>query len=78
MFRRRRITPPDYDPLVTDRHGRVVGVRTPPPQSPEEDEATRLWRRRRNLASTGEMRAQAELRNQFAAFHIDPASSPKH
>ncbi|MGE5230007.1 MAG: hypothetical protein ACM3MJ_09840 [Deltaproteobacteria bacterium] len=64
---------------MTDRHGRVVGIRTPPPpHSLEEDEATRLWRRRRNLARTGEMRAQAALRNQFAAFHIDPASSPKH
>jgi hypothetical protein len=23
------------------------------------------------------MRAQAELRNQFSAFHVDPASSPR-
>ena len=74
MFRRRHLTPPDHEPLVIDRHGRVIGVRTPPPATPEEDEASRLWRRRRNLARTGEMRAQAALRNQFAAFHVDPGA----
>jgi hypothetical protein len=62
---------------VTDRHGRVVGVRTAPPEQPPESKSDRWWRRRSNLARTGEMRAQAELRNQFSAFHVDPASSPK-
>jgi hypothetical protein len=77
MFGRRRIRPPAHEPLVTDLHGRVVGVRTPPPTPPEENKASRLWHRRRNLAETGEMRSQAALRNQFAAFRIDPATSPK-
>jgi hypothetical protein len=57
---------------VTDRHGGVIGVRTPPPSSPTESKASRLWRRRKNLADTGELRRQAELRNQFSAFHVDP------
>ena len=77
MFGRRRVNPPAHEPLVTDPHGRVVGVRTPPPSPPEEDKASRWWRRRESLAQTGEMRAQAALRNQFAAFHVDPASTPK-
>jgi hypothetical protein len=77
MFGRRRIVPPVHEPLVTDRHGRVVGVRTAPPASTPESSADRLWRRRSNLARTGEMRAQAELRNQFSAFHVDPASPPR-
>ncbi len=77
MFGRHRIKPPEHEPLVTDRHGRVVGVRTPPPSPPEETKAGLAWRRRRDLARTGEMHAQAALRNQFAAFHVDPASSPK-
>ena len=72
MFRRRKPSPPELDPIVTDREGRVVGVRTPPPSPPKENKASRLWRRRNNLAATGELRAQAELRNQFAAFHVDP------
>jgi hypothetical protein len=77
MFGRRRIRPPAYEPLVTDRRGRVVGVRTAPPSPPPESKADRSWRRRSNLARTGEMRAQAELRNQFSAFHVDPASPPR-
>ena len=77
MFGRPRIKPPEHEPLVTDRHGRVVGVRTPPLSLPEETKAGRVWRRRRDLAKTGEMHAQAALRNQFAAFHVDPASSPR-
>jgi hypothetical protein len=77
MFRRRRIEPPAYETLVIDRHGRVVGIRTPPPEPPEETKASRLWHRRRNLATTGEMRSQAALRNNFAAFHVDPASTPR-
>ena len=75
MFRRSRPRPPQLDPVVTDRHGRVVGVRTPPPSSPKESKASRLWRRRKNLADTGELRRQAELRNQFSAFHVDPGPS---
>jgi hypothetical protein len=64
------------DPIVTDRHGRVVGVRTPsPPEAPPESKASRLWHRRKNLAETGELRRQAELRNQFSAFHVDPGPS---
>jgi len=62
---------------VTDRHGRVVGVRMPPPVPSEESKADRWWRRRNNLARTGEMRAQAELRNQFAVFLVPPGPSPK-
>jgi hypothetical protein len=77
MFGRRRIRPPAYEPLVTDRQGRVVGVRTAPPSTPPESKADRWWRRHTNLARTGEMRAQAELRNQFSAFHVDPASPPR-
>ena len=77
MFGRRRIRPPAYETLVTDRHGRVVGVRTAPPASPPESRADRWWRRHSNLARTGEMRYQAELRNQFSAFHVDPASPPR-
>jgi hypothetical protein len=77
MFGRRRIRPPDHDPLVRDRHGLVVGVRTAPASPPPESKADRWWRRRSNLAHTGEMRHQAELRNQFSAFHVDPASSPR-
>lgn len=77
MFGRRRIRPPAHEPLVTDRHGRVVGVRTPPPSPPEETAASRLWRRRKNLATTGEMQSQAALRNQFAAFRVDPALTPR-
>jgi hypothetical protein len=65
------------DPIVTDRHGRVVGVRTLPPSPPSESKASRLWHRRRNLAATGELRSQAELRNQFSAFHVDPGPSVK-
>ena len=78
MFGRRRIKPPSHEPLVTDPHGRVVGIRTPPVNPPEETRESRLWHRRKNLARTGEMRSQAALRNQCAAFRIDPASSPKH
>jgi hypothetical protein len=63
------------DPIVTDRRGRVVGVRTPPPPAPEESPAGRTWRRRQNLAATGELRHQAELRNRHAAFHVDPGPS---
>jgi hypothetical protein len=77
MFARRRIRPPTHEPLVTDRHGRVVGVRMPPPSPPQETKASRLWGRRKNLAKTGEMRSQAALRNHLAAFHIDPASTPR-
>jgi len=77
MFRRRRATPPEYDPLVIDRHGRVIGVRSAPPEAPEETRAIRLWRRRRNLARTGEMAFQASLRNEFSAFHVDPAGRPR-
>ena len=77
MFHHNRTRPPEVDTLVTDREGRVVGVRTPPPRPQEETKASRSWRRRRNLAATGELRAQAELRNQFAAFHIDPGPSPR-
>lgn len=73
----RRLTPVEHEPLVTDRHGRVVGVRTPPPRPADESKSSRLWRRRRDLARTGEMSAQAALRNQFAVFHVDPASSPR-
>jgi hypothetical protein len=65
------------DPIVTDRKGRVVGVRTPAPSPPRESKASRLWRRRTNLEATGELRSQAELRNQFSAFHIDPGPSTK-
>lgn len=57
---------------MTDRDGRVVGVRTPPPDPPEENAASRHWRRRRALAATGELHAQAALRNQFTWFHVDP------
>jgi len=78
MLRRRKLRPPEVDPIVTGRDGRVVGVRTPPPAPPRENAASRLWRRRRNLAATGELRAQAELRNQFSAFHLDPGPSRKH
>lgn len=74
MFRRRRPKPPQVDPIVTDRDGRIVGVRTPPP-APEESRASRVWRRRENLVATGELRHQAELRNQYAAFHVDPGPS---
>jgi hypothetical protein len=77
MFRRRRVRPPELDPLVTDRHGRVVGVRSPPPDPPGDSKASRLWRRRKNLQDTGELRLQAELRNQFSAFHVDPGPSVK-
>ncbi len=72
MLRRSRTRPPELDPIVTDREGRVVGVRTPPPSPPKETKASRWWRRRKDLAATGELRSQAELRNQFAAFHVDP------
>jgi hypothetical protein len=75
MFRRRRLGLPELDPIVIDRHGRVVGVRTPPPKPPQETEASRSWLRRTNLAMTGELRHQAELRNQFSAFHVDPGPS---
>lgn len=75
MFRKRTPAPPDVDPLVTDRHGRVVGVRTPPPRAPEEPAASRLWRRRKNLSATGELRRQAELGNTVAFFHVDPGPS---
>ena len=74
MFGRRRIRPPELDPLVTDRCGRVVGVRTIPPAGPAESKADRQWRRRKDLARTGEMRFQASLRNQFSAFHVTPSS----
>ena len=77
MFRRSRPRPPQLDPIVTDRRGRVVGVRAPPPSPPPESMASRLWRRRKNLADTGELRRQAELRNQFSAFHVDPGPSAK-
>jgi hypothetical protein len=63
------------DPIVTDRSGRVVGVRTQPPPAPEESRASLVWRRRKNLAATGELRHQAELRNQYSAFHVDPGPS---
>ncbi len=62
---------------MIDRHGSVVGVRVPPPVPPAESKADRWWRRRSNLARTGEMRAQAELRNQISAFHVGPGPSPK-
>jgi len=75
MFRRSRAKPAACDPLVTDRHGRVIGVRTPPPEAQPEAEASRMWRRRRNLAETGELRRQAELRNQVSVFHVDPGPS---
>jgi hypothetical protein len=65
------------DTIVTDREGRVVGVRTAPPPAPEESRASRVWRRRKNLAATGELRHQGELRNQYAAFHIDPGPRVK-
>ena len=77
MFRRSRPRPPQVDPIVTDRQGRVVGVRTPPPSPPQESKASRLWHRRRNLEATGELRSQAELRNHFSAFHVDPGPSVK-
>jgi hypothetical protein len=77
MFSRRHLDAPAHDPLVVDRHGRVVGVSTSPPEAPAETKASRAWYRRRNLATTGELRFQAALRNQFAAFHIDPATLPK-
>jgi hypothetical protein len=77
MFRRSRPRPPKFDPIVTDRHGRVVGVRTPPPSPPKESKASRLWRRRKNLEATGELRLQAELRNQVSAFHVDPGPAAK-
>jgi hypothetical protein len=77
MFGRRHIRPPEHETLVIDRHGRVVGIRTPPPEPPAETKASRLWHRRKNLATTGEMRNQAALRNHFAAFHVDPASTPR-
>jgi hypothetical protein len=77
MFRRRRIKPPVLDPLVTDRQGRVIGVRSGPASPPGETRAGRVWRSRTDLARTGEMRFQASLRNQFSAFHVDPASSPR-
>jgi hypothetical protein len=66
---------PEPDPLVTDRHGHVIGVRTSPPKAPEETPASRRWLHRRNIAATGELRAQAELRNQVASFHVDPGPS---
>jgi hypothetical protein len=75
MFGRRPIRPPAHEPLVTDRHGRVVGVRLPPPSPPEETRSSRAWSRRRRLAETGELRRQAELRNQVSAFHVDPGPS---
>jgi hypothetical protein len=62
---------------VTDRHGQIVGVHTQPPSPPKETAASRWWHRRMNLAATGELRRQAELRNQFAAFHVDPGPSVK-
>ena len=77
MFGRRRIELPPYEPLVTDPLGRVVGIRTPPPEPPEETRESRLWHRRKNLAQTGEMLSQAALRNYFAAFHTDPATTPR-
>ena len=77
MLRRPRLPPPVHDPLVTDRHGQVVGVHTAPPRPDDESYASRLWRRRRDLARTGELRAQAELRNRFSAFHVDPPRSPR-
>ncbi len=77
MFRHRKLRPPVLDTIVTDRDGRAIGVRTPSPAPPKENEASRLWRRRNNLAATGELRAQAELRNLFAAFHVDPGPSKR-
>lgn len=78
MFRRSRAKPPAHDPIVTDRDGRIVGVRSTPPSPPREDKASWLWRRRKNLADTGELRRQAELRNQVSAFHVDPGPSVRH
>ncbi len=75
MIHKRTPAPPAVDPIVTDRDGRVVGVRTPPPRAPEETAASRLWLRRKNLAATGELRWQAELRNTVASFHVDPGPS---
>jgi hypothetical protein len=66
-----------FDPLVTDRHGRVIGVHSLPASQPEESKAGRVWRHRQGLARTGEMRLQASLRNEFSAFHVDSASSPR-
>ncbi len=77
MFHRSRTRLPELDPIVTDRKGRVVGVRTSPPSPPPETKASRLWQSRKNLAATGELRSQAELRNQFAAFHVDSVPSPR-
>jgi hypothetical protein len=77
MFLRKRVRPPELDPIVTDRHGMVVGVRTPPPSPPLESKASRVWRRRKNLQDTGELRLQAELRNQFSAFHVDPGPTDR-
>lgn len=75
---RRRAQPPEPDPIVTDRHGRVVGIRTPPPESPAETtetaetKASRRWRLHTSLAATDELRRQAALRNEVAVFHVDP------
>jgi hypothetical protein len=72
MFRRRAALSSEHDPIVIDRHGRVVGVSTPPPSPPKETSASRRWRRCRNLAATGELRAPAALRNESSWIHVDP------
>ena len=41
------------------------------------DKRVRTRHRRKNLEDTGELRGQAELRNQVSIFHVDPGPSTK-
>ena len=60
---------------MTDRHGRVVGVDAPTGAAAGDGGEPLVASDRKNLAATGKLRHQAELRNQFSAFHVDPGPS---
>lgn len=72
MFRRRTGNLDPEGPLVFDRSGRLVGVRSRAASPPDEPRQARRVRLRETLRRTRELEAQHDLRCTVALFCSDP------
>jgi hypothetical protein len=72
MFRRRAARVSPEGPLVFDRKGRLVGMRTPAGTLPEDSRQARRRRSVEGLRKTHELDAQYDLRCAVSLFCADP------
>lgn len=72
MFRRRKTKLTPEGPVVYDRNGRPVGVRSSAPTETEEPESVRRARTLDGLRKTRELEGQYNLRCAVSLFCSDP------